>query len=229
MDDISLEELISKDSDDLLPFTGFGPETVIPGKLEIVEDGEDIYVVRKKRKGRPRGLPYIAQGSVSPLAIIDTPRRDSVLSVPPLKASHPSPSLVTPSPRPFTSGTSRKPNIYLLDEPPMLSLGMRKLPKNGAVMRVFFNFLLDDDDRKKHSNSSTVATKASITSAAKATLNDIKQVWLHHFCSKVINGQDYEGSEVKPENIMIIRDVAITDKICKIFHKWKCVEQLSRR
>ena len=101
----------------------------------------------------------------------------------------------------------------------MLSLGVRKLPKNGAVMRVFFSFLLDDDDRKKHSNSSTVATKASITSAAKATLNDIKQVWLHHFCSKVINGQDYEGSEVKPGNNMIIRDVTITAKICKMFHR----------
>ena len=34
---------------------------------------------------------------------------------------------------------------------------------------------------------------------------------------------------MKPENIMIIRDDAITEKICKMFHRWKCLEQLSRR
>ena len=55
---IFLEDLFFEDSDDVLPCNGFEPETVIPGKLEIVEDNEDIYLVRKKRKGRPRGLPY---------------------------------------------------------------------------------------------------------------------------------------------------------------------------
>ena len=37
-------------------FNGFGPETPIPGRLEIIEVDGDFQVVRQKRRGKPRGL-----------------------------------------------------------------------------------------------------------------------------------------------------------------------------
>jgi hypothetical protein len=43
------------------PFNGFGADIVIPGQLDINEEKEEIQVVRKKRKGKPRGLDLRAR------------------------------------------------------------------------------------------------------------------------------------------------------------------------
>ena len=38
------------------PFYGFGPETVIPGKIEICDKDGEPEIVRRGRLGKPRGL-----------------------------------------------------------------------------------------------------------------------------------------------------------------------------
>ena len=57
-------------------FHGFGAETVIPGRLVINEEKEDIKVHRAKRTGRPRGETVSRQGPdiVCRNNVLQTPR-----------------------------------------------------------------------------------------------------------------------------------------------------------
>ena len=91
MDDSSLEEYSASDTIPLqedfndpvyLPadsepnFHGFGAETLIPGRLIISEEEEDIKVYRARRTGRPRGETASKQGPdfVCKDNVLETPR-----------------------------------------------------------------------------------------------------------------------------------------------------------
>ena len=79
-------------------------------------------------------------------------------------------------PRFGVSGTTSRQKLYLLDQFPCSDLPKTKLPKISYVMRIFFGFLLDQEDLKKHSNPLTLATKSAVLKAAKDTANAVKEV-----------------------------------------------------
>ena len=185
--------------DDVLPdFHGFGKETKIPERIEIIvpdDEEEDIQVVQKKRLGRPR---YSSKKPPN-LILSLTPRRPSSSSTPmspppdstamsptacsvsssAASLSPVSPSAVVGPPTFNFGGTSTRTVLYLLEQPPTSTMGAAKLPKTISVLRVFFHFLKDEPSNSKNPNPLTLATKDASLEAATKTVKKIKEVWLH--------------------------------------------------
>ena len=147
--------------------------------------------------------------------------------LPKIVSSQPSTSSAKPM---FGTSTSvSRMKIYLLDQYPTNNLGFSKIPKNMAVLRVFFEYLFQQEDLNNNPNPHTMATKTAVYNAAKETCELVKSVWRHHFGMNLIDGLKRVGGEVNPSSIMIIRDIKIIQKITKMFAEWRALEQLSRR
>ena len=232
-EDCTLEELVASSP----PFHGFGPETTIPDKLEIINLESSPKMICKKRTGRPRGSKSVSLlASLSKEQVVQSKRytTSSLSASSPASAVKPLVSLsssatMTSSPRIGNSGTMKRPNIYLIDQPPLCSLPMSKLPRTGQIMRLLFHNLISDPKISNHSNPLTIATKTAVKLAATTTLSQVKQVWLHHFGLRLIQGQDYVSDQVDREKIMIQRDDNIVQKFMALYCRWRSLEQLSRK
>jgi exonuclease III len=153
--------------------------------------------------------------AISTLNCIDEKRRNS--AVPENSLSLPSASLApettpttTSMPRSAT-GTSTRLKMYLLDK---VDTGFKfsKLPKANAVLNIFLLHL---------NNSSVTFT------AAQETISQLKEVWTHHFGSRVIHGYDQDMQENTKK--MIMGDFNIRRKILNLWKQWKDMERTSRR
>ena len=201
-------------SDSEQDFHGFGSDVVLPRRLvlEVAGEGEDEYLVNvsrekvTRRKGRPKGsrgsLDTCGVGAISTLNCIDEKRRNS--AVPENSLSLPSASLApettpttTSMPRSAT-GTSTRLKMYLLDKVDT-RFKFSKLPKANAVLNIFLLHL---------NNSSVTFT------AAQETISQLKEVWTHHFGSRVIHRYDQDMQENTKEIIM--EDLNIRPKILKL-------------
>ena len=120
----SLEERL--EAEDSPPFHGFGGK--LPDKLDIIETPEEIKVVRKKRRGKPRGLHLDQKKSEETV----TERRRPSLPEP--KWSKPQPAgpapapAPTPAPIPAPAPTPAPIQVQLLlylQDPPLPSLLQR--------------------------------------------------------------------------------------------------------
>ena len=224
----NLEEQMK--TDDSPPFHGFAGK--LPDKLEIIETPDNIKVVRKKRRGKPRGLQLGQKAeqeeTVAGRRRPSLPEQNSSKSLPsgPAPAPAPAPALahaLTSGPVPDPSlksstsilspkiqvgGTSKRPVIYLLDQPPTSSIGFTKLPKTIKVLQLMFNFLLQSSSRTANPNPLTLATKAAAKEAASQALKLVKSVWRHHFGIKLIDGKVQEDS-VPDMTITMIKKIAI--------------------
>ena len=243
----NLEEQMK--TDDSPPFHGFAGK--LPDKLEIIETPDNIKVVRKKRKGRPRGLQLGQKAeqeeTVAGRRRPSLPEQNSSKSSPsgPAPAPAPAPahaltsgpvpdpslksSTSISSPKIQVGGTSNRPVIYLLDQPPTSSIGFTKLPKTIKVLQLMFHFLLQSSSRTANSNPLTLATKAAAKEAASQALKLVKSVWRHHFGIRLIDGKVQEDSVPDMTIIMIKKDSNNERDIMKMFQQWKLLEQLSRR
>ena len=145
-----------------------------------------------------------------------------------------SPSSVISAPK-FSKeeGSRSRANIYLLDVPACSDLGgFAKIPKTKAVLRVFFHHILNDGPSlKTHiiTNPVTLATADMSKHAAAMTVEKVKAVWRHHFGIRLVFGQEFDGGEVNPSNIMVNIDSNINLKILAVYDEWKNLERLSRR
>ena len=210
-------------------FRGFGPETQIPGRLEICqnEDGA-IVMIRKKRLGKPRGLDkqkMSDQDLSLPVKLLHPP----LSTLPAAGAPNSSPSTTTSSPKMSVGGTSSRGSIYLLEEPPTNHIGAAKIPKTQLVLRNFFSNVLLEPTLKQNSNPLTLLTSSAVRVAAEKTVVKVLAVWEHHFGSRLIFGQDYCEGPVNRSLIMINQVETITGRIIKLVNEWKYLEQMNRR
>ena len=168
----------------------------------------------------------VDQNKNSPVLKIASSSRSTSTST----ASPSSSSTCSPlGPRFGVSGTTSRQKLYLLDQFPCSDLPKTKLPKISYVMRIFFGFLLDQEDLKKHSNPLTLATKSAVLKAAKDTASAVKEVWRHHFGIRLIDGKESVTSEVDSSKIMVTGDKYIAEKVMNLFSEWQAAEKLSRR
>ena len=124
------------------------------------------------------------------------------------------------SPPSFGLGSGKRMKVFLLDKFPSYDLGYKKLPKTEQVFLCLMKYILDDPGRKHHSNIFTLATSESIKSAARKVTIDVKNVWLRHFSSKLIEEKDSK---------IITEDSKIVEKLFSLMKEWKRLEQDSRR
>ena len=166
-------------------FLGFGSETVLPRRLvlETSGDGENEYLVnvyRERKTGRPKGSMsgawYLSGGgALSTGNITNEKRRISTqgksLDISTLSNPSPATSSLIPSRSSATgAGTSIRQKLYMLDKiDPKLKFS--KLPKASAVLKNFLSNLKESSDTH---------------TASQSTISELKQVWVHHFDSKVI-------------------------------------------
>ena len=113
--------------------------------------------------------------------------------------------------------------------PRLDNFGFSKLPKTQALLCVFFHHLLQEPALKCNSNSLTLATTASITSAALKTVALLKDVWQHHFGLLLVHGKRHRKDIVDRESSMIISDRKIVAKLESLFKVWRELERMSRR
>ena len=110
------------------------------------------------------------------------------------------------------SATSSRPKPYLLEKLES-SIGFAKLPKTMTALSVFlFHLEIENLDPAK---------------AAQETLNKVKEVWVHHFGTRVINGFDDNLKEEAKK--MIISDDNGRRKLISLWKSWKELERISRR
>ena len=93
------------------------------------------------------------------------------------------------------------------------SLGFAKLPKAKAVLRGFLY-------KVRNTNGGEQA-------AAGETVLKVKEVWQHHFGSRVIMGFDTAMQEETKK--MVAEDRNIVRNVLKIWKEWKELERTSRR
>ena len=67
----------------------------------------------------------------------------------------------------------------------------------------------------------TLKTQTDPNAAAKTVTNAIKNVWEHHFSSRVIHGRENTETEEDNSKKMIVADGKIKEKILDIWKKWK--------
>ena len=213
-------------------FWGFGPETQIPGRLEICQDKDGgIVVIRKKRLGRPRDqdIKKTSEQEYKDLSLPVKLRRPTHTTVTVPESPKSSPSTATSSPKMYVGGTSSRGSIYLLGEPPTDHIGAAKIPKTQLVLRNFFSHILLKPTLNQHSNPLTLLTSQAVKAAAQKTVAKVLAVWEHHFGSRLICGQDYREGSVDRSLIMISKNKTIESRIIKLVDEWKYLEQMSRR
>ena len=193
------------------PIHGF-EEGDIPERLIIeteVVDGEDVFkgIRRKKRTGRPKGETKLPE--VSPPVSLKRNREDSLPADPPVwRTSAPSPTIPKTEPR----GTGSRPAFYLMGQAPT-SMKPSKLPTKGIVLARFLANL----------------ENSSVTEAEGITRNEVKQIWVHHFGERLVQGKDIVLGE-EDEEKRIVRTDRHIDLLIKGLHKeWNSLEKESRR
>ena len=200
-------------------FHGFGPETSFPQRLVLDTKGEGdeeqvVKVYRMKKTGRPSAGwekdPRINEKNIVPntrrlKAQEDASTLRSEISSP----ATPTSSKATPKRPP---GTSSRPKYFLLDKVDS-TFKMSKLPKSKTVLS---NFLFNLDEEKLDK-----------ISASKKTLDQVKEIWKHHFGERVILGFDSNLQENTKR--MIIEDKDARNKILSIWKQWMDLERTSRR
>ena len=233
-DRIPLHQVVLAKQPSLPPFYGFGQDTKIPDKLEIVNVESSPMMIRRKRTGRTRGSKILRPLTSLSKELIVQSRRSTTSSFSvssPASVSEPFTTRSSPgttsAPRMGDTGTKMRPNIYMINQPPLSSLPVSKLPKTGQILQMIFYNLISDPKVSSHSNSQTMATKAALKLAATTTLEEVKQVWQHHFGLRLIQGQDFVADQVDCEKIMIQRDDNIVQKFVALYSLWRSLKQLS--
>ena len=172
-------------------FRGFGPETRIPGRLEICQDEDGaIVMIRKRRLGKPRGLDK-QKMSDQDLGLPVKLLHPLLSTLPAAGAPKPSPSTTTSSPKMSVGGTSSRGSIYLLEESPTNHIGAAKIPKTQLVLLNFFSNALLEPTLKLNSNPLTLLASSAVRVAAEKTVVKVLAVWEHHFGCRLIFCQDY--------------------------------------
>ena len=195
------------------PFHGFGPQDKIEGKLVIeteLVDGEEVFksICREKRRGRPKGNQIdesliVVENRMKKAPI--TPTADP----PPWRTSEPLTSIQKSS----LGGTGSRPLLFLLGQTPE-SFRYAKIPTTGAVLGRFLNNL--DNSIPKE--------------AAGETRQELKDVWLHHFGPRLIEGREFGIEEMEDKSKKMIKtDRHIEDKIKDVWKDWVKLEHESRR
>ena len=193
------------------PFHGFSDDTIFPQQLVLVTEGEGdeeqlVDVFKKHKVGRPsQGWEkdkYINKENISESS--RRPPSESVISTSKASSSKTFPAV--------ESATSSRPKPYLLEklEP---SIRFAKLSKTRTALSVFlFHLEIEKLDPPK---------------AAQETLNNVKEIWVYHFGTRVINGFDDNLKEEAKK--MIISDDNGRRKLISLWKSWKELERISRR
>ena len=127
-------------------FHGFGDDTIFPGRLVLVTDGQGdeehvVKVVRRQQTGRPCG-GWEKDKTVNIDNILDVTRRPPPNPLPSHCSSSSSNSTSSPSrilPA-KVSGSHSRPKPYLLDKLET-SFSFAKLPKTKSVLSFFLSML----------------------------------------------------------------------------------------
>ena len=184
-----------------------------------MEDGS------QPRRGRP-------PGSVNfPLVLPQepTPRRQEHISSsatapsspPPAPPAPPAPAKTSPAANPKTPGSSSRPDLYLLGRPKHDSLDMVKLPKVKQILQRYYELAKQEDVVKSLRPKETCARKV---------IEEVKDVWRHHFGMRLIDGKAFVDQEVEDsEKIMIMRDILIQADLLQLEKKYHDMEYESRR
>jgi hypothetical protein len=240
-------ELSDSEREDLPQSHDEGGKAKIPDKENNVKEDNEVAIVRKKRRGKPRGLDLAAKrmNEAQKLFIPEKTRRRSgeasstphaptppaptppaptppaptppapTPPVSPIPYPSPSASATTSAPRLGVRGTTSRPNLYLLEQHPIKTIGSTKILKTSPVLALTFNFLMEDPDLAKHPNPLTLITKAAAIRTSNKSIFVVKSVWRHHFRMRLIDGQEGEGEDVNKESMMIVRDTNFNDSRCQ--------------
>ena len=184
----------------------------------------------KRRSGRPPGsknFPLILHQDLTP------PAPPTPSSSPPAPPSTPTPapsdnpgspaqSAKTSSAAfPKTPGSSSRPDLYLLGRPKHDSLDLLKLPKVKQILQRFYELAKEEDVVKSLRPKETCARKV---------IEEVKEVWRHHFGIRVIDGKEFGDQQVEDsDKIMIMRDILIQADLLKLEKQYHDMEYESRR
>ena len=192
------------------PFHGFDPSE-IPAKLVIktrMIDKEEVFEsIRRAKKG---GGKEIREQLDEDLITSVTRREKCHAADPPVFRSSKSCIL---TPKVSQGGTGSRPMFYLVGSTPT-QFRFSKLPTTEAVLGRFLSNL----------------EARSTRDAAVTTRNELKDVWLHHFSAKLVQGRELGIEEKEDEKCKVIKqDRFIDDKIIGVWKVWRKLEEDSRR
>ena len=190
------------------PFHGFDRQDIPGGLLIKTEtvDGEEVFesISRKGKWGVGKQKPQKNEQ----LIIVEKRREDATEADQTLR-TRPSPT----TPKAQLGGTGSRPSLYLLGKV-QTKFKYTKLPSSGAVLGVFLNNL----------------ENSIVKESAAETRKELKNVWLHHFGPRLVEGKELGIEEIENESRKIIKqDRFIDDKIKGIWKDWRMLEVDSRR
>ena len=175
-------------------------------KTKIVDKVEVFDSIRVAKRDGPKGEQVEE-------SLITTGTRRAAADLPtPLLVSKP--CILTPKVN--QGGTGTRPIFYLIGSaPPRFKYS--KLPTTEAVLARFLVQLENKGSRE-------------VSAAAATTRDELKDVWLHHFSSKLVHGKELGIEDKEDERSkMIKQDRFIDVKISGVWKDWKKVELESRR
>ena len=199
-------------------FHGFGPQTHFPQQLILDTEGQGedeilVKVSRKKKSGRP-SAGWGKDNAITEDNIIVEPRLKKHQDQPSVALKMDISSLSSLSSKALpkeSTGSSSRPKVFLLGKLDP-TFKKSKLPKGRAVLSHFL-YQLEEQNLVKD--------------AAEETLNQVKDIWKHHFGMRVVFGYDSDLQEDTKK--MIIEDIQAKYKITSIWKQWMELERTSRR
>ena len=162
----------------------------------------------EKKPGRKPGRQRLVDEDL----ILPENRREPAVNAdpPPWRTSEPAPS-TTPQSKP--GGSSSRPVLFMLGQAPV-SFRFAKIPTTGAVLGRFLNNL----------------ENSGIKETARDTRQELKDVWLHHFGPRLVEGREFGIEDVEDKSKKMIKsDRHIDDKIQNVWKEWVKLEKESRK
>ena len=182
------------------------------------DKGNETLHPSQKRK---RGKSGINQES-DQTRIMDHKTRSKSL-LPAIPPSSPTPVGTSSSPCTSKTGTSSRPQLYLLRNNLPVKMPTAKLPKNMHLLRRFIDLFMEKEPKSKEEKGKVSKV------VSKIVAEELKNVWELHFGIYVVSGKKSVEDEENDEAKMIIQQYHIANKILKLYQDYKNLEKESNR
>ena len=122
-------------------------------------------------------------------------------------------------------GSSTRPNLYILGQPTISPLSIKKLPKGKPLLQRLYGLISQEPKAPRSKERYVQKDKC-----ADSLVDEVVGVWRHHFGIRVIDGKEMKEQKIPAEEkIMIIQKHKINEKVLALEKKYIETESESKR
>ena len=181
------------------------------------KDSDTLQLSQKRKRWKSAPHQYLDETRIEEHK---TRSKSSFLATPPSPAPLPRASSSQCTSR---TGTSSRPQLYLLGNHLPEQMPTGKLPKNMHVLSRFITLFIEKDPKSKEEKGKVAKLVSNLVA------EELKNVWELHFGIYVVSGKKSIDDKENDDAKMVIKQYNIAGKILKLYHDYKNLEKESKR